>query len=113
VKIIIDLIAENKGRTTPDRPLMNSMSAQMHAGIPMTDAGVVAESKVLFEPKHVPIILERISKVAHLKDRTDPLRFHGQRMPECRTDSGKSFNSGGRSKRSNPEGMKGLSLGFL
>jgi hypothetical protein len=112
LKIVIDRIAENKGRTASDRPLMNLMSAQMHAGIPMANARVGTELKVLFEPEHVLIILKSISKAAHLKDRTNALRFHGERMPECLSDLAKSFNPGDRSQMNNPEEMIGLSLAF-
>jgi hypothetical protein len=76
LKILIDLIAEDKGRTPSDWPLMDSMSAEMDTGIPVADSGLGTELKVLFEREHVLTILERVNKAAHLKDRTNPLRFH-------------------------------------
>jgi hypothetical protein len=76
LKKLIDLIAEDKGRTPSDWPLMDSMSAQMDTGIPVADSGVGTELKVLFEPEHVLIILERVIEIAHMKDRTYSLRFH-------------------------------------
>jgi len=76
LKILIHLIAEDKGRTTSDRPLMNLMGAQMHARIPMTDSGVRAELKVLFKPENLFIIPERVVEITHLEDRAYPSRFH-------------------------------------
>ena len=77
-------IAEDKGRPATNRPLMESVGAQMQARIPVADSGVGTELKILFEPEHVLIILERISKVAHLEDRTNPSRFHLQCVPQKR-----------------------------
>ena len=110
--IVVDFVAEDKGRPATNRPLMESVGAQMQARIPVADAGIRTELKVFFEPKNVLIILKRISKAAHLEDGTNPLRFDGERMSECLTDSTRGFNPRCRSQRGNPEGMKGLSLGF-
>ena len=74
--IIFDFIAENKGRPSPDQPFMKSVGGQMQARIPVANSGVGTELEVLFEPKHALIILKRVVEIAHLKDRTYPLRLH-------------------------------------
>lgn len=76
LKIIVDFVAEDKGRPSANGSLMNSMGAQMEARIPVANPGVGAELEVLFEPKNLFIILERVIEIAHLKDRTYPMSFH-------------------------------------
>ena len=71
--IVIDFVAKNKGGASSVWPLVNLMSAQMHAGVPVTDTGVAAELKVLFKPKSLFIVFERAIEIAHLKDRAYPL----------------------------------------
>jgi hypothetical protein len=76
LKIIVDFITEDKGRSSANGSLMKSVGGQMQARIPVANPGVGAELEVLFEPKDLFIILERVTEIAHLKDRTDRLDFH-------------------------------------
>jgi len=70
LKIIVDFIAEDKGRHSANGSLVNSMGAQMEARIPVANPAVGAELEVLFEPTNLFIIFERVIVIAHLKDRT-------------------------------------------
>jgi hypothetical protein len=72
---------------------MKSVGGQMQARISVADSGVGTELEVLFEPKDIFIVLERVIEVAHVKDRTYSLCFHGERMPECLKDLPKGFNA--------------------
>jgi hypothetical protein len=76
LKIVIDLVAKNKGGASSVWPLVNLMSAQMHAGVPVADTGVAAELKGLFEPKSLCIVFERAIEIAHLEDRAYPVGVH-------------------------------------
>jgi hypothetical protein len=51
LKIVIDLVAEDKDGTSSDRPFVNLMATQMQTGVPVVDAGVIAEPEVLFKPR--------------------------------------------------------------
>jgi hypothetical protein len=70
---------------------MKPVGAQMQARIPVADSAIGTELEVLFKPKNVLIILERVIEIAHLEHWTDPLRFHNQRMPGMPNGFGQEF----------------------
>ena len=74
--IVIDFVAKNKGGASAVWPLVNLLSAQMHAGVPVADTGIAAELKVLLEPKSLFIVFERAIEIAHLEDRAYPVGVH-------------------------------------
>jgi hypothetical protein len=89
--IIVDLIAEDKGRPSPDRPLMKPVGAQMQARVPVADPGIGTELEVLSKPKNLLIILERVIEIAHFEHWADPLRFHDQRNARMPNGFGQEF----------------------
>jgi hypothetical protein len=72
LKVIIDLVAEDKSGTSSNRPFMNLMATQMKAGVPVADSSVSTKLEVLFKAENLFIIFERVSEIADLEDRTYP-----------------------------------------
>jgi hypothetical protein len=54
------------------------MATQMQTRIPVVDTTIIAEPEVLFKAKNLFIIFEPTIEVAHLENRTYPLRFHSK-----------------------------------